>query len=125
MVSGGSWPSARGALATSTVPGGSGTATGPKVVTDCQPPTGYDATWEWQENVSWIEVRLSPVDDGTRFELHHTALVGEQVNVHRAQGESATHHPHPRGDLFRLGAVNGGENPGAEIGKRRKARLPG
>jgi uncharacterized protein YndB with AHSA1/START domain len=46
-------------------------------VTACQPPTGYDATWEWQENVSWIEVRLTAVDDGTRFELHHTALVGE------------------------------------------------
>jgi len=51
-------------------------------VTACQPPTAYDATWEMGDQVSWIEVRLSPVDGGARFELHHTAIVGDHWDTY-------------------------------------------
>jgi len=51
-------------------------------VTACQPPTAYDATWEMGDQVSWIEVRLSPVDGGSRFELHHTAIVGDHWDTY-------------------------------------------
>ncbi|MFJ8938572.1 SRPBCC family protein [Streptomyces sp. NPDC102365] len=40
----------------------------------CDPPKGFTATWEFGGNVSWIELRLTPVaDGGTRFELDHIA----------------------------------------------------
>jgi uncharacterized protein YndB with AHSA1/START domain len=40
----------------------------------CDPPHGFDATWEFGGNVSWIELRLSEVGSGrTRFELSHIA----------------------------------------------------
>jgi uncharacterized protein YndB with AHSA1/START domain len=39
----------------------------------CDPPTGFTATWEYGGNVSWIELRLTAVDGGTRFELIHIA----------------------------------------------------
>jgi uncharacterized protein YndB with AHSA1/START domain len=51
-------------------------------VTACQPPTSYDATWEMGDQVSWIEVRLSPVDGGAQFELHHTAIVGDHWDTY-------------------------------------------
>ncbi|WP_221348350.1 SRPBCC family protein [Streptomyces beigongshangae] len=40
----------------------------------CDPPKGFTATWEFAGNVSWIELRLTPAEDGgTRFELDHIA----------------------------------------------------
>jgi uncharacterized protein YndB with AHSA1/START domain len=51
-------------------------------VTACQPPTSYDATWEMGDQVSWIEVRLSPVDGGAQLELHHTAIVGDHWDTY-------------------------------------------
>jgi uncharacterized protein YndB with AHSA1/START domain len=42
-------------------------------VQECEPPRRFAATWEFGGGMSWIEVRLSPVDGGTRFELQHTA----------------------------------------------------
>jgi uncharacterized protein YndB with AHSA1/START domain len=51
-------------------------------VTACRPPTAYDATWEMGDQVSWIEVRLSPVDGGARLELHHIAVVGEHWDTY-------------------------------------------
>ncbi|MEA5362676.1 SRPBCC family protein [Amycolatopsis sp., V23-08] len=44
----------------------------------CDPPRGFAATWEFGGNVSWIEVRLTPEGDGTRFELEHVAHVDER-----------------------------------------------
>jgi uncharacterized protein YndB with AHSA1/START domain len=45
-------------------------------ITACDPPRSFAATWEYDGDVSWIEVRLTPVDDSrTRFELEHIALV--------------------------------------------------
>ena len=45
----------------------------------CDPPTAFDATWEFGGEVSWIELRLSA--DGrerTRFELTHIAHVDDE-----------------------------------------------
>ena len=45
----------------------------------CDPPTAFDATWEYGGEVSWIEVRLTPEgDDRTRFELTHIAHVDDE-----------------------------------------------
>jgi uncharacterized protein YndB with AHSA1/START domain len=43
-------------------------------VTRCDEPNGFDATWEWEGGVSWIEVRFTAVDEEhTRLELTHIA----------------------------------------------------
>lgn len=43
-------------------------------ITMCEPPCAFDATWEFGGAVSWIEVRLEPVDEGsTRLSLSHIA----------------------------------------------------
>ena len=44
----------------------------------CDPPKSFATTWEFGEQTSWVEVRLTPEPDGgTRFELEHTAHVDE------------------------------------------------
>ncbi|HEX3623661.1 MAG TPA: SRPBCC family protein [Acidimicrobiales bacterium] len=44
----------------------------------CDPPNSFSATWEYADNVSWIEVRVVPEADGrTRFELAHGAHVDD------------------------------------------------
>jgi uncharacterized protein YndB with AHSA1/START domain len=48
-------------------------------VTACEPPRSFAATWEYGDEVTWIEVRLTRVDAGrTRFELEHIALVDNE-----------------------------------------------
>jgi uncharacterized protein YndB with AHSA1/START domain len=45
----------------------------------CEPPTAFDATWEYGGEVSWIELRLTPEgDDRTRFVLTHIAHVDDE-----------------------------------------------
>ncbi|SCL33838.1 Uncharacterized conserved protein YndB, AHSA1/START domain [Micromonospora rhizosphaerae] len=45
----------------------------------CDPPHSFAATWEYGDEASWIEVRLSPAGEGrTRFELEHVAHVDDQ-----------------------------------------------
>ncbi|MGW1162147.1 SRPBCC family protein [Streptomyces sp. NPDC002519] len=45
----------------------------------CDPPKGFFATWEFGGEVSWIELRLTPVAEGrTRFELEHIAHVDDE-----------------------------------------------
>ena len=42
----------------------------------CDPPRSFAATWEYGDEVTWIEVRLVPEGDTrTRLELEHVALV--------------------------------------------------
>jgi uncharacterized protein YndB with AHSA1/START domain len=42
----------------------------------CDPPRGFSATWEFGDQVTWIELRLSSVStEVTRFELEHIAHV--------------------------------------------------
>ncbi len=45
----------------------------------CDQPHGFDATWEYGGEVSWIELRLSdePGGAGTTFELTHIAHVDD------------------------------------------------
>jgi uncharacterized protein YndB with AHSA1/START domain len=49
-------------------------------VTRCDPPRGFDATWEFGDQVSWIELRLTAVSaQATRFELDHIAHVDDDL----------------------------------------------
>ncbi len=46
----------------------------------CEPPTGFRTTWEFGGAISWIEVRLTAVDDdATRLELEHVTLVNDDT----------------------------------------------
>ena len=49
----------------------------------CDPPRSFTATWEYGDEVTWVEVRLEPEGDGrTRFTLEHLAHVDDGV-LHR------------------------------------------
>ncbi|MEV4640552.1 SRPBCC family protein [Actinoplanes sp. NPDC049548] len=49
-------------------------------ITRCERPRGFAATWEYNGEVSWIEVRLTPEgDERTRFELEHVAHVSAEL----------------------------------------------
>ncbi|MEU6581523.1 SRPBCC family protein [Nocardia sp. NPDC046763] len=41
------------------------------VIERCDAPKALAATWEWDGKVSWMEVGLTPVNDGTQLELTH------------------------------------------------------
>jgi uncharacterized protein YndB with AHSA1/START domain len=46
----------------------------------CEPPSGFRATWEFGGAISWIEVRLTAVDeDTTRLELEHITLADDDT----------------------------------------------
>ncbi len=46
----------------------------------CDPPKSFFVTWEYNEQVSWLEGRLVPEADGkTRVELEHIAHVDEDL----------------------------------------------
>ncbi|GAA3921111.1 SRPBCC family protein [Actinoplanes auranticolor] len=48
-------------------------------ISRCDKPNGFAATWEYNDGVSWVEVRLVPEGDGrTRFELEHVAQVADE-----------------------------------------------
>jgi uncharacterized protein YndB with AHSA1/START domain len=47
-------------------------------IQQCDPPRGFAASWEFGGEVSWIGLRLTPVPDGTRFELEHIAHVDDE-----------------------------------------------
>jgi uncharacterized protein YndB with AHSA1/START domain len=48
-------------------------------VQECDPPKSFAATWEYGDEVSWIELRLAPTPEGqTRFELEHIAHVDDE-----------------------------------------------
>lgn len=44
----------------------------------CDPPKSFAATWEYGEEVSWIELRLTAEEGGTRFQLEHIAHVDDE-----------------------------------------------
>src|SRR6201995_3470100 len=46
-------------------------------ITACKPPRAFDATWEFGGQVSWIEVRVGPDDDGARLEIAHIAHIDD------------------------------------------------
>lgn len=44
----------------------------------CDPPTGFFATWEFADQVSWIDVRILPAPEGrARLEFDHIAPVND------------------------------------------------
>lgn len=45
------------------------------VVERCDPPTSFAITWEMGEQISWVEVTLTPAEEGTTLELRHEAPV--------------------------------------------------
>jgi uncharacterized protein YndB with AHSA1/START domain len=46
----------------------------------CDPPDSFAATWEFGDQISWIEVRLSAQPGGRiRFELQHIAHVSDEL----------------------------------------------
>jgi uncharacterized protein YndB with AHSA1/START domain len=46
----------------------------------CEPPTGLRATWEFGAAVSWIELRLTALDDDTtRLELEHLSPADDET----------------------------------------------
>jgi uncharacterized protein YndB with AHSA1/START domain len=48
-------------------------------ITHCDPPHGFDATWELGGDVSWIEVRLADEGDGrTLFLLNHIGHMDDE-----------------------------------------------
>ncbi len=48
-------------------------------VESCDPPNGFTATWEYGDEVTWIEVRLTSGPDGsTRLVLEHIAHVSDE-----------------------------------------------
>jgi uncharacterized protein YndB with AHSA1/START domain len=48
-------------------------------ITSCEPPHGFDATWEMGGDVSWIELRLAHEGSGrTLFRLNHIAHVDDE-----------------------------------------------
>ncbi len=48
------------------------------VVEACDPPHGFDATWEYGGEVSWIEVRIEADGTGARLRLEHLAHVDDE-----------------------------------------------
>ena len=47
-------------------------------IRECNSPTFLSVTWEWQDDVSWLEVRLSEAgENNTQLTLIHTAVVSE------------------------------------------------
>ncbi|WP_067500477.1 SRPBCC family protein [Actinoplanes sp. TFC3] len=49
-------------------------------ITRCDAPTSFEATWEYNNEVSWVTVRLSSEGAGrTRFELEHVAHVSAEL----------------------------------------------
>jgi uncharacterized protein YndB with AHSA1/START domain len=48
-------------------------------IESCDPPRAFGATWEFSDQVTWIEVRLAPEPDGrARLEIEHIALVEDE-----------------------------------------------
>jgi uncharacterized protein YndB with AHSA1/START domain len=48
------------------------------VIEACDPPLGFDATWEYDGEVGWIEVRISAAGNGAELRLEHLAHVDDE-----------------------------------------------
>ena len=51
-------------------------------ITRCEPPSAFDVTWEFAENVSWVTARLESVEAGTRLTLKHIMGKDEASEAH-------------------------------------------
>ena len=60
-------------------------------ITHCDPPHAFDLTWVIFFNTSWVQVRLIPVDGGTRLALEHLMRKGFMSEKHwKKYGPGAT-----------------------------------
>ena len=60
-------------------------------ITRCDRPDGFDVTWEFAGQVSWVAVGLEPDGDGARLTLRHIMPKDEAGEAHWAQyGPGAT-----------------------------------
>ncbi|WP_194894258.1 SRPBCC family protein [Catenulispora pinisilvae] len=48
-------------------------------VEQCEAPKLLALTWEWETQVSWVRVTLSPEGDGTELELMHESQVDPEI----------------------------------------------
>jgi len=48
----------------------------------CEPNKGFDITWVYFFNTSWVNVRLEPEDDGTRLTIEHVMHKGRMSERH-------------------------------------------
>lgn len=46
-------------------------------IESCDPPKSFSSTWEYDGEVSWIEVRVTAESGGARFELDHICPVND------------------------------------------------
>ena len=47
-------------------------------ISECNSPTFLSVTWEWQDDVSWLEIRLSEAgENNTQLTLIHTSVLSE------------------------------------------------
>ena len=60
-------------------------------ITRCDEARALDVTWEVGDNVSWLQVRLTPEAGGARLTLDHIMLKDEQGEAHwKTYGPGAT-----------------------------------
>lgn len=60
-------------------------------ITRCEPPYGFDLTWVYYFNTSWVHVRLEAEGSGTRMTLEHIMHKGRMSEGHwRKYGPGAT-----------------------------------
>ncbi|MEM9180037.1 MAG: SRPBCC family protein [Pseudomonadota bacterium] len=60
-------------------------------ITKCDPPRVFHATWEYGDDVSWLEVDLSAAETGTQLSLTHIMRKDEKGESHwQTYGPGAT-----------------------------------
>ncbi|MEL7128461.1 MAG: SRPBCC domain-containing protein, partial [Pseudomonadota bacterium] len=60
-------------------------------ITICDPPHMFHATWEYGEDVSWLEVDLAPAAEGTKLTLKHIMPKDDKAEAHwQKYGPGAT-----------------------------------
>ena len=60
-------------------------------ITKCDPPHTFHATWEYGEDVSWLEVNVTPDEGGAKLSLTHIMLKDETAEAHwQKYGPGAT-----------------------------------
>ena len=80
-------------------------------VSRCDKPHGFAATWEYNGEVSWVEVRLTAEGDGrARFELEHVAHVADEFWEQYGPGATGI-----GWDMGLLGLAMHLENPAAPL----------
>lgn len=60
-------------------------------ITKCEPPKFFYATWEYGDDISWLQVVVSKVEQGAELSLTHIMLKDDKGNEHwEKYGPAAT-----------------------------------